>query len=113
MYDRFALSDLRIIKTNSDMPLVKMYMFPLRKNSTYLDYKSVNKQTFTRHIFSLHSIGQTEDKGLAVMDAKCWQSMVNFFTSMKNHNEIKVEKVSSSNDVSNETVKSIANLNII
>jgi len=107
---RYALSDLRVLKTGSDSTISKMYMFGQKENTTsWLNY-IVKDQLKNRNVLSVHSTDSSTDQGLTILDPGCWNDMVQFFKMIKTVNEITVEsqwgKIS-------EPVKVIAYLNFV
>lgn len=113
---QFAVSELRMLSTEDDV-LTKMYLYPQSlTNGTWMDYRMRDTKTQQRNTFSVHSLVDKKkitDRGVAVMEGKCWNEIIRFFKDMKNVEEIEVNKVSMSNKIYKETVKVIANLSVM
>ena len=107
---RYALSDLRVLKTGSVSTITKMYMFGKEQNTTSWMNYLVKDRFKDRNILSVHSTDCLTDQGLAILDPDCWNDMVQFFKMIKTVDEITVEsqwgKIS-------EPVKVIAYLNVM
>jgi len=114
---RFALSDLRILKTGEEQPITKMYMFGRKENSTGWMSHIVRDEIKNRNILSVHSKADgLADQGLTVLDAKCWDNMIQFFKTMQVVNQIQVEsQIQTTHDLKivTEPVRVIAHLNIL
>lgn len=114
---RFAISDLRDLKTGEEQPITKMYMFGQKENSTEWMSYIVKDEMKNRNIISVHSRADgLADQGLTILDAKCWDDMLKFFRSMLVVNQIQVEsQIKTPHDLKTvtEPVRIIAHLNIL
>ena len=107
---RYALSDLRILKTGSDSTITKMYMFGQKENTTQWMNYLVKDQWKNKNVLSVHTADSSTDQGLTILDPNCWNNMVQFFKTIQAVNEITVE--SQLNKIA-EPVKVIAYLNVL
>jgi hypothetical protein len=109
--NKYAISDIRILRSGSESNIVKMYLFAQNttgQHPTWSDARVV-EPTNEINVFSIHTTDNLTDKGLTVLDRKCWEKMVKFFMSLKVVEEIPIEKGLPTPAL----VKSIANLNIL
>lgn len=110
---RYALSDLRILKTGGESTITKMYMFGQKENTTSWMHYVVKDQWKNRNILSVHSNDSSNDQGLHILDPKCWENMILFFKSIQVTNEITVENPTELRRPLSEPVKIIAYLNVL
>lgn len=104
--EQYALSDLRILKTeNSDM--YKMYMFGKNlETSTWMSYIVKDTVTMNRNVLSVHNAADNlNDQGIKILNSECWERVVEFMKSMKDAKTVDIMK----ND---RPVKIIANLSV-
>ena len=88
---RYALSDLRVLKTGSDSSITKMYMFGQIENTTKWMNYLVKDQFKNRNVLSVHTTDSSTDQGLTILDPKCWNNMVHFFKTTQVVNDLTVE----------------------
>ena len=110
---RYALSDLRILKTGTDSSITKMYMFGQRENTTTWMNYLVKDQLDNRNVLSVHTVDGSHDQGITVLDSACWNNMVSFFQTIQVVNEITIDSQNPTLKTLPAPVKVIAYLNVL
>lgn len=112
--NKFSIGALRILKTENEMPIAKFYLYGHQNKSQWGDYRLRDMKTNDVNIFSIHLIeDKLADKGLSILNRKCWIEMIQLFTSAQGVEEIQIEKSLTDNAPITKSVKTIANLNIL
>jgi len=115
-YDQFTLSELRIMTTGKEQNIIKLYMYGRTDAANMVDYRQKDANTANRSIFTLHAKSdELTDRGLAILNDKCWESMVAFFKALETTaaDKVTVHKETLGHQPWNEQTPVIANLRLI
>ena len=103
----YALSDIRILKTGEQNTMSKMYMFGQEESTTWMSYIVKDLTTKNRNVLSVHSAAdKLTDQGITVLDDACWESMITFFKSIKNVEQVDLLR-------NQKPIKIIASLSVL